>query len=85
MRTADSVLLTYWPPAPPDLNVSIAQIVGLDLDVAFAGFDLGNDVDRRKRRVAAVRRIERREPHETVHAALALAAFRTRCVRARKT
>ena len=57
MRTADSVLFTYWPPAPPDLNVSIAQIVGLDLDVAsFAGLDFGNDVDRCKRGVTAMRR-----------------------------
>ena len=26
MRTADSVLLTCWPPAPPDLKVSIREI-----------------------------------------------------------
>ena len=86
MRTADSVLLTYWPPAPPDLNVSIAQVVGLDLDVALSpASHFGNHVDRGERRVAAVRRVERREPHEPVHAALALAASRTRCARARRT
>ena len=50
-----------------------AQVFGFDLDIdLLVGRDLGNDVDRRERRVPAVLLVERRHPHEAVDAALAL-------------
>ena len=68
-RTAESVLLTCWPPAPwraervdPDLVP-----VELDLDVVVG---LGQDLDQGERRLAAVLRVERADPDEPVDAAL---------------
>ena len=67
MRTAESVTLTCWPPAPLDRYVSIAQVLLVDLDVDVVG-QLRPDVERRERRVAARRLIERRDAHQPMDA-----------------
>ena len=51
MRTADSVLLTCWPPAPPARMVSMLQVGVVDLDVDLLG--LGQHRDGRGRGVDA--------------------------------
>ena len=72
MRIADSVLLTYWPPAPLGFERLDLEVVGLDLDVArVAFFHLRHDVDFGERRLAAALVVERRDAHQAVHAALA--------------
>ena len=51
IRTADSVLLTCWPPAPPERSVSILQIGVVDGDIEV--LRLGQHRDRRGRGVDA--------------------------------
>jgi hypothetical protein len=63
MRTAESVLLMCWPPAPE------AQVGGIDLD--FDGFvHFGIDEHAGERGVAAVAGVERRFAHQAMHAGL---------------
>ena len=69
MRTAESVLLTCWPPAPERAVRVDAQVALVDLDRGV-GRQLGRDVDLREARLAAVRRVERAEAHQAVHAPL---------------
>ena len=70
-RTADSVLLTCWPPAPPERMVSMrtSDFGDVDLDAVV---DHRKDRDRRKRGVPARVGIERRDPHQPVHAGFGL-------------
>ncbi len=67
MRTAESVILTCWPPAPPDRNVSMRMIVELDVDLDFV-IDLRIDEDRSERGMPPGVGIERRNSHQPVHA-----------------
>ena len=71
MRTAESVMLTCWPPAPPDAERIDAQIVRLDVDFDLV-VDLRVDENRGERRVAARVGVERRDAHQAVHADLGL-------------
>ena len=71
IRTAESVTLTCWPPAPLERYVSIAQVLVVDLDLDVL-VDLGRHVDRRERGVPPLRRVERGDAHEPVHAHLPL-------------
>ena len=70
-RTADSVLLTCWPPAPPRAH-------GVDAHVGFVDVDLDAVVDHRIDRDAGERGvpprigIERRDAHQPVHAGFGL-------------
>ncbi len=71
MRTAESVVLTCWPPAPlervgVDLQVAL---VDLDLDVVV---DLRIDPDAGEAGVPARVGVEGRDAHQAVHAALGL-------------
>ena len=69
MRTAESVTLTCWPPAPLDRIGVDAQVLlrNVDLDVLV---EFRPDVDRGERGVPARRLIERRDAHEPMHAGL---------------
>ena len=69
-RTAESVLLTCWPPAPWERKVSIAQLVVGDLADLGVVLDLGQHLDQRERRVAALLGVVRADAHQAVHAAL---------------
>jgi hypothetical protein len=71
MRTADSVLLTCWPPAPERGTRRCLQVgrVDLDLDVVV---DFGRHEHRGETGVAAVVRIERRLAHQPMHAGFGL-------------
>ena len=69
MRTAESVTLTCWPPAPLERIGVDAEVLVVDLDVDVFG-QLRPDVHRGERRVPARRLIERRDAHEPVHAGL---------------
>ena len=70
MRTADSVLLTCWPPAPPDAHGVDAQILVVDLDVDLLG--LRQHRDGRGRGVDAALRLGLRHALHAVHAGLEL-------------
>ena len=67
MRTAESVTLTCWPPAPLERIGVDAEILVVDLDVDVLR-QLGPDVDRGERGVAARRLIERRDAHQPMDA-----------------
>ena len=69
MRTAESVLLTCWPPAPRRAVGVDLEVLVVDLDLAGA-LDHRRDLDARERRLAAVGGVERREPDEPVDALL---------------
>src|SRR6516164_818736 len=69
-RTADSVLLTCWPPAPPERIVSVRTSASL-MSITMRS-DHRIDADFRERGVAAGVRIERRDAHQPVHAVLRL-------------
>ena len=71
MRTAESVLLTCWPPAPGGAIGVDAEVALVDLDRALLGQQRRDD-DLRERGVAAVRAVERRDADEPVDAALGL-------------
>ena len=66
MRTADSVLLTCWPPAPPERSVSIRRSVVVDGDVDVLG--LGQHGDGRGRGVDAAGRFGVGHALHAVHA-----------------
>ena len=70
-RTADSVLLTCWPPAPCERMVSMrtSDFVDVDLDAVV---DHRIDRDAGKRRVPPRVGIERRDAHQPVHAGFGL-------------
>ncbi len=66
-------LVDVLAPGPAGFERFDPQVFGFDLHLdVFAGFDFGDDVDRSERRMPPVRRIERRDAHQAVHAALAL-------------
>ena len=69
MRTAESVLLTCWPPAPDARYVSTCRSSESISTSAASSID-GRHLDARERRLAAVGGVERRQPHEPVHALL---------------
>ena len=69
MRIADSVLLTYWPPAPEALYVSICRSGGLDLDLDVV-FDLRQHRDRGGARMDASLRFGRGHALHAMHARL---------------
>ena len=68
-RTAESVLLTCWPPAPDDRYVSIRRSFSSMSISPHRVFQERNDRDRGEARLAPLLRIERRHAHEPVHAA----------------
>ena len=71
IRTAESVVLTDWPPGPGralDLDPQVPVLVDLDLDLV--GF--GHHDDRRGRGVDPPARLGRRDPLDAVDAALEL-------------
>ena len=70
-RTAEEVLLTFWPPAPLARYTSILMSSGVDLHLDGV-VDLRHDLQRREGGVAAAGRIERRDAHEAVHTVFAL-------------
>ena len=84
MRTAESVLLTCWPPAPGRAVRVDAEVAVVDLDRRVRG-QLGRDLDLGEARLAPVGGVERAQPHEPVHAPLGAAARRRRCRRGRGT
>ena len=67
MRTAESVMLTCWPPAPPDAEGIDAQVFQLDIDLDLV-VDLRIDEHRSERSVPPRVGIERRDAHQPVHA-----------------
>ena len=71
MRTAESVLLTCWPPAPGGAVGVDPQVVLVDLDGALLGQERRDD-GLRESRVAAVGAVERAQADEPVHTALGL-------------
>ena len=70
MRTAESVVLTDWPPGPPERITSILQVLGIDLDLDV--LDLGHHRDGRRRGVDAPLRLGRGDALHAVHARLVL-------------
>ena len=66
-RTAESVTLTCWPPAPLERYVSMRRSLSVDLDVDVVR-QLRPDEHRRERRVPARRLVERRDAHQPVDA-----------------
>ena len=73
IRTAESVVLTDWPPGPGralDVDPEVLLLVDLDLDLV----DLGHDDDRRGRGVDPAGRLRRRDALDAVDAALELEA-----------
>ena len=68
-RTAESVLLTCWPPAPWERNVS-TRISSQSSSISTSLLGLGQDLDEGERRLAPVLRVERADPDEPVDAAL---------------
>ena len=77
MRTAESVTLTCWPPAPDERYVSMRRSLGIDLGL-LGLLERRHRVERRERGLAARVGVERRDADEAVHALLALRAARTR-------
>ena len=73
MRTAVSTLFTFWPPLPPERNVSTENSFGGMTISLVALLDFRNHVHAGKTRVAAFVGIERRDAHEAMHAAFGLA------------
>ena len=71
MRTAESVLLTCWPPAPGSAVGVDPQVVLVDLDGALLGQERRDD-HLREGRVPAVGAVERAQADEPVDAALGL-------------
>ncbi len=69
MRTAESVTLTCWPPAPLDRYVSMRRSFSSIADVDVVG-QLRPDVERGERRVAARGLVERRDAHQPMDAGL---------------
>ena len=72
MRTAESVLMTYWPRARRAIGVD-AQVGGVDVDVDRL-VDFGIDEDAPRGRVPARIRIEQALAHEAVNTRLAQVA-----------
>ena len=73
IRTAESVVLTDWPPGPGralDLDPEVPVLVDLDLGL----LDLGQDDDGRRRGVDPAGRLGRRDALDAVGAALELQA-----------
>ena len=71
MRTAESVLLTCWPPAPPARYVSMRRSTSL-ISTSMSSSMSARHRDRGERGLAATVRVERRDAHEPVHAVLRL-------------
>ena len=69
MRTAESVLLTCWPPAPDARYVSIWRSSS-SISTSPASSTTGATSTPGERRLAPVGGVERGEPHEPVHALL---------------
>ena len=70
IRTAESVVLTDWPPGPGRAEHVDAQVVLVDLDLGLLG--LGRDQHAGGRGVDAALRLGGRHPLHPVHAALPL-------------
>ena len=70
MRTAESVVLTDWPPGPGGAVDVDLQVVRVDLDLDLLG--LGQHRDGRRRGVDAALRLGLRHPLHAVRAALVL-------------
>ena len=71
MRTAESVVLTDWPPGPRRAEHVDLQVVRVDLDLVGL-VDLGEDEHAGRRGVDAALRLGRRHALHAVHAALVL-------------
>ncbi len=67
MRTAESVTLTCWPPAPLDRYVSMRRSFS-SISMSTSSGSSGQTYTRRERRVAPRRLIERRDAHEPMDA-----------------
>ena len=70
IRTAESVVLTLWPPGPEERKTSIRRSFGVDLDLDLLG--LGHDQHAGRRGVDAALGLGHRHPLHPVHAALVL-------------
>ena len=70
MRTADSVLLTCWPPAPEEIGDVHLDVGRVDLDVDVVVDSGETNTELNEAGVAAVAGIERRLAHQAVHAGL---------------
>ena len=70
MRTAESVVLTLWPPGPRRAVDVDAQVVRVDLDLDLLG--LGQHEHAGRAGVDAALRLGHRHPLHAVHAALVL-------------
>ena len=71
MRTAESVVLTDWPPGPRRAEHVDLEVVRVDLDLVGL-VDLGEDEHAGRRGVDAALRLGRRHALHAVHAALVL-------------
>ena len=73
MRTAESVVLTDWPPGPDERLTSMRRsLLLVDLDLDLVG--LGQDHDRGGRGVDPAARLGRRDALDAMDAALELEA-----------
>ena len=72
MRTAESVVLTLWPPGPDERNTSMRRSLSGEVDLDVLG--LGQHRDGHRRGVDAALRLGRRHALHAVHAALELEA-----------
>ena len=82
IRTAESVVLTLWPPGAAAAEDVDAQVVLVDPDVD--GLGLGHHQDAGRAGVDAALRLGHRHPLHAVHAALELQQRRTARGRARE-
>ena len=71
-RTAESVVLTLWPPGPEERYTSMRSSLSVDLDLDVLG--LGQHRDGHRRGVDAALRLGHRHALHAVHAALELEA-----------
>ena len=68
-RTAESVLLTCWPPAPDARNVSIRRSAGLMI-ISILSSTRGENEDRRERRMAPRVGVVGRDSHQPMYPGL---------------
>ena len=80
MRTAESVVLTHWPPGPEERKTSTL--------ISFSGMSMwsvcsisGTHLDGGEAGLAAALVVERADPHEAVGAGLDARGCRTRTAR----
>ena len=73
MRTAQSVVLTDWPPGPDERLTSIRRSFSSSISISTSSAS-GMTIDRRRRRVDAAARLGGRDPLDPMDAALELEA-----------